>query len=136
MSFSQKVGLVSCALILASLFFNWAWYPDLQKYFTAFFTEGNHYGKPGFWLSLVGATGIVFYLVNKPWSQRVNLIFSGLSLAYAIRTYLLFTSGYDGFVPVAQPGIYLMLAGSIGHIIGAGGALAVVEKVEKGEVEV
>jgi hypothetical protein len=134
MSFSQKVGLVSCVFIIISLFLNWAWYPDIQKYFTAFFTEGNHYGKPGNWLSLVSILGIIFYFVNKPWSQRLNLILSGLTLAYAIRTFLLFTSGYDGYVPDAQPGIYLMLAGCIGHIIGAGSALAVVknEEVERG----
>lgn len=134
MSFSQKVGLVSCVFIIISLFLNWAWYPDIQKYFTAFFTEGNHYGKPGSWLSLVSILGIIFYFVNKPWSQRLNLILSGLTLAYAIRTFLLFTSGYDGYVPDAQPGIYFMLSGSIGHLIGAGSALAVVknEEVERG----
>lgn len=135
MTFSQKVGLVSCILILVSLFLNWAWYPDIQKYFTAFFTEGNHYGKPGIWLSVVAGAGMLFYFIDKPWSQRLNLILAGLSSAYAIRTFLLYTSGYDGYVPVAQPGIYLMLAGSVGHIIGAGGSLAVVKK-EGGEVEV
>jgi hypothetical protein len=132
MSFSQKVGLVSCVLLVVSLFINWAWYPDLQKHFTAFFTEGNHYGKPGIWLSLVSGFGIIFYLVNKPWSQRLNLIMSGLTMAYAIRTFLLFTSGYDGFVPEPKAGIYLMLAGTIGHLIGAWSALAIGKKVEEG----
>jgi hypothetical protein len=133
MSFSQKFGIVSCLLIIVSFFLNWGWYPDIQKYFTAFFSEGNHYGKPGIWLSVTGGSGILFYLINKPWTQRLNLIIAGLSMAYAIRTYLLYSSGYDGFVPDIQPGLYLMLAGSIGHIFGAGAALAV---VKRGKVEV
>lgn len=130
MSFSQKIGIGSCVLILVSLFLNWAWYPDIEKYFTAFYSESNYYGKPGKLLAFFAVSGIVFYLLNKVWSHRLNLIFGALGLAYAIKTYLLFTSGYDGYTPVAQPGLYLMLAGCIGHMIGAGSAQKVGEKVE------
>jgi hypothetical protein len=128
MTFSQKLGFVSCVIIIVSLFLNWAWYPDIQKYFTAFFTQGNHYGRPGIWFAFVSITGIIFYWVNKAWSQRLNLILSGLSFAYAIRTILLFTSAYDGYVPTAKAGIYLMLLGSLGHVIASGSALAVVKR--------
>ncbi len=128
MSFSQKAGFVSCILLLVSLLLKWAWYPDIEKYFTAFFTEGNHYGKPGIWFAFAAVSGILLFWINKPWTQRLNLIIAGLSLAYAIRSFLLFTSGYDGFVPDAKPGIYLMLAGSIGHLLAAGSALAVVKR--------
>ena len=128
MTFSQKLGLVSCILILASLFFNWAWYPDIEKYFTAFFSENNYYGKPGKLLMFFAITGIVFYLINKVWTQRLNLIFSALCMAYAIKTYLLYTSGYDGYVPDAQAGIYLMLLGCLGQLIAAMGWVAVVKK--------
>lgn len=116
---SQKLGFVSCLLLIASCFLNWAWYPDLQKHFTAFFTEENHYGKPGNVFVFFAVFGLIFYVVNKPWSQRLNLIFGALCVAFALRTYLLFTSGYDGFVPEPKPGIFLMLIASFGHVIAA-----------------
>jgi uncharacterized membrane protein len=121
-------GIVSCGLIIISLFLNWAWYPDIQKYFTAFFTEGNHYGKPGKFLLFFAVSGLVFYWLNKAWTQRLNLIFSALCIAFAIRTYLLFTSSYDGYVPEAKTGLYLMLLGCIGHLVASMGGLAVVKK--------
>lgn len=135
MSFSQKIGIVSCVLILVSLFLNWAWYPDIEKYFTAFFSEKNYYGKPGKLLAFFAASGIIFYLLNKVWSYRLNLVFGALCLAYAVKTYLLFTSGYDGYTPVAQPGLYLMVAGCIGHMIAAGSAQRKGEVNNKVKVE-
>ncbi len=128
MTFSQKIGLVSCVLLLVSLFLNWAWYPDIEKYFSAFFTENNYYGKPGKLLAFFAVTGIACYAYSKAWTQRLNLIFGALCIAYAIKTYLLFTSAYDGYVPVAQWGLYLMLAASIGHMIAAATSMAVIKR--------
>ncbi|MCU0389062.1 MAG: hypothetical protein MUE71_10695 [Chitinophagaceae bacterium] len=128
MSLSRITGLVSCVLLIISFFMNYAWYPDIEKYFTAFYSEQNYYGKPGKMLSFVAGSGIVFYLINKVWTQRLNLILAALGMAFGIRTYLLFTSGYDGYVPEAEPGIYLMLAGCLGHLAGAMAALAVVKR--------
>jgi hypothetical protein len=129
MAISQKIGIVSCILLLISLFLNWAWYPDIEKYFTAFFSENNYYGKPGKLLAFFALVGIGSYLYLKPWTQRLNLIFSALCLAYAIKTYLLFTSGYDGYVPEPQPGIYLMLAATIGHMVASAASISVTKKV-------
>jgi hypothetical protein len=127
MSTARIIGVVSCTLIMVSLFLNWAWYPDIEKYFTAFFSEKNYYGKPGKVLLFFAITGIIFYFLNKVWTQRLNLLFGALCMAFAIRTYLLYTSGYDGYVPEAQPGIYLMLLGCLGHLITSMTAMAVVK---------
>ncbi len=125
---SQKLGFFSCLLLIASCFLNWAWYPDLQKHFTAFFTEENHYGKPGNVFVFFAVFGIIFYVVNKPWSQRINLIFGALCVAFGIRTYLLYTSGYDGFVPEPRFGIFLMLIASFGHVIASAIGLSMVKQ--------
>lgn len=111
------VGIVSCVLILISLFLNWAWYPDLEKYFTAFYTENNYYGKPGKLLLFFALSGILFYWLNKAWAQRLNLIFGALCMAFAIRCYLLYTSSYDGYTPAVQAGIFIMLSGCLGHLV-------------------
>lgn len=136
MSLSQIVGIFSCVIILISLFFNWAWYPDIEKYFTAFYSENNYYGKPGKLLSFFAVAGLGCYFYPKIWTQRLNLIFAALCMGYGLKTWLLFTSGYDGYVPAPQPGIYLMLAGCIGHVFAAMGIMAFVKKMIKNEEQV
>ncbi len=130
------IGIISCLFIFVSFFLNWAWYPDIQKHFTAFFSEGNHYGKPGKFLSFFALTGIIFYVLNKSWTQRLNLIFSALCIAFAIRTVLLYTSSYDGYMPKAEMGIYVMLVGCIGHVIASASGMAVVKKQVEETVDI
>lgn len=129
---ARVIGIFSCLLVIASLFLNWAWYPDIEQYFTAFYSEKNYYGKPGKVFLFFTLTGILFYTLHKVWTQRLNLIFSALCMAFAIRTYLLFTSGYDGYVPEPQWGIYLMLLGCTGHVVTAMAAMA----LKKGNGEI
>jgi hypothetical protein len=61
--------------------------------------------------------GIAAYLFRKVWLFRINIIFAGLGLGYAIKTYLLYTSGYDGYVPKAQAGIFIMMAAGLLHVV-------------------
>ena len=108
--------MAACALLIVSCFMHWAWYPDIEKNFTGFFTQGNYYGRPGRLLSFFGATGIVFYFLRKNWSDRLNLIFSALCAAYAFTSFLRYTSSYDGFVPEKKIGIFIMLFSSLVHL--------------------
>jgi hypothetical protein len=128
MTLSQKIGFASCILLIVSLFLNWAWYPDIEKYFSAFFSESNYYGKPGKLLSFFAIAGLFSYAYRKIWTQRLNLIFAALCMGYGLKTWLLFTSGYDGYVPTPQLGIYLMLIGCLGHLIGAMGIMTFVKR--------
>ncbi|MCU0395291.1 MAG: hypothetical protein MUF29_05255 [Chitinophagaceae bacterium] len=107
------LGLLACAAMIVSTFMRWTWYPDIQKYFTGFFTEDNYYGRPGIFLCTMAAIGLLAYLFQKVWLFRLNLVAAALGMAYAIKSFLLFTSSYDGYVPEKQPGIYIMLVASL-----------------------
>lgn len=124
----QLGGMVCCLLMIVSPFLHWAWYPDLQKHFTGFFSENNSYGKPGKMLLTLGLLGLFCFVINKPWTQRINLIAAALGMAYAIRSYLIFTSGYDGFVPEPRIGIFIMLFSSICFVIFAATGITMVKK--------
>lgn len=117
MNWKRIVGLAACLALFASCFMHWAWYPDLQKYFTGFFSEKNHYGRPGVLFSVVAAWGVVCYLAGKKWMFPFNLVLAAVGMAYALKSYFLFTGAYDGYVPAAQPGIYIMLLASVVHLI-------------------
>ena len=117
MKWQRVTGIVACSILIIACFMHWAWYPDIQKFFTGFFSERNYYGRPGRLLSFFAGTGIIFYVLKKAWSDRLNLIFSALSMAYAITSFLRFSSSYDGFVPQRQAGIYIMLLAAALHLV-------------------
>jgi hypothetical protein len=116
MGWKNWLGLAACIVLIGSCFMHWTFYPDLQKHFTGFFTEKNYYGRPGLLLSFVAGFGILSYLLNKVWSYRLNLIFSAIGMAYAIKSYLLYTSAYDGYVPTKEAGIFIMLLAALLHM--------------------
>ena len=117
MKWQRITGIVSCVLLLVSCFMHWAWYPDIQEYFTGFYSKHNYYGRPGVLLSSVGILGILFYSLKKTWADRINLVFSAIGMAYALTSYLRFISSYDGFVPEKQAGIQVMIVSAIIHLL-------------------
>jgi hypothetical protein len=113
------VGFAASVAVIVSCFFHWTWYPDLQKYFTGFFTENNYLGKPGILLTTVYTLSGLSYLVNKVWSLRLNLALAAIGMAYGVAKFLQFTAGYDGFVPEKQPAIFVMLVGGLLNLVAA-----------------
>ena len=51
--------------------------------------------------------------VDKVWAKFVHIFFAGIILAYALKTYHLFTSSYNAYTPEKQAGIYFLLLLSI-----------------------
>jgi len=94
---------------MLSCFLHWTFHPDLQKYFSGFYSEQNIYGKPGKLFVVLAAISIFLFAIPKVWAKRTNWLVSTLIVAYAVKTYFLFTSCYGGICPVKQAGIYLVL---------------------------
>lgn len=117
MKMRKWTGIAACVIIIASCFMHWTWYPDIEKYFTGFFSQSNYYGKPGILLCFVAVFGILLHFVRKSWAYRTNLILAGIGMAYGVTTYLRYSSSYDGYVPEKQLGIFLMLAASLVHLV-------------------
>lgn len=117
MKLLQWSGVTACLLIICSCFFNWTWYPDIEEYFTGFYTYENRYGKPGMLLIFFSAFGILFYLLGRNWSKRTNLIFAGINLAYAGAKFFQYSFSDYGNVPEKQFAIFVMLFASIAHLI-------------------
>ena len=113
MKYSQIIGVIAALCLVASCFFNWTWYPDLNKSFTGFFSEDQVYGKPGNVFIFFSVFAIAFFLIPRVWAKRWNFIFAGLILAYAIKSYILYTGCYNGICPLKQPGIWVMLGSSL-----------------------
>lgn len=110
MRYSQWIGIAAAITLMASGFLHWAWYPDLQQYFTGFYSEKNLYGKPGKVFIFFAAIAIIFYLLPKIWAKRWNILVCALTLAYAIKSFIGFSGCYRGICPQRQVGIWIMLS--------------------------
>ena len=109
------IGIAACITLIVSCFLPWAYYADptivneTERTFTGFYSYLNEYGRPGKLLVLLGLITLVFMLLPKVWAKRANLFICALLLAYAVKTYILFSSCYNNYCPQKLIGLYLMV---------------------------
>jgi peptidoglycan/LPS O-acetylase OafA/YrhL len=113
MKYSQWVGIAAALLLIAACFLPWAWYPDLNQYFTGFHSELNVYGRPGKVLAFFAMVAIAFYLIPRIWAKRSNMLVAAFALAFAIRCYIVFTACYRGICPEKHAGIFLIVGAAL-----------------------
>ena len=112
-SYSKWIAVFGSALLILACFLPWAYYPDLDKVFTGFFSEKNIYGKPGKWLTVMAILSLICHFLPQVFFKRLNLLLMALNLAYAIKSYIIYAACYHGYCPEKRLGIYLMLISSI-----------------------
>jgi len=110
MKYSQWIGILVVAVLVFSCFMPWAYYPDLQKSFTGFFSENNIYGKPGKTFIFFAVLCSFCFTVPRVWAKRLNMFICCLLVAYAVKSFILYSGCYRGICPVRQPGLWIMLA--------------------------
>ncbi|HEX4850598.1 MAG TPA: hypothetical protein VFV08_07325, partial [Puia sp.] len=96
-------------LLIIACFLPWAYYPDIDKTFTGFFSQDNQYGRPGRAFVTLAIIYIVLVFLPKVWAKRFNQFLGVLIFAYAIKNYMVFVSCYRGICPEKKPGIFLIL---------------------------
>jgi hypothetical protein len=102
-------GLIACLLLMIACLLPWTYHADIDKTFTGLYSEKNAYGKPGKFLIFYAVLSAWFFLTPKVWAKRVHLFLAALTVGYAIKTYILFTSCYNAYCPDKKYGIYLMM---------------------------
>ena len=103
------IGIAACIILIVSCFLPWVYYADINQSFTGFYSYKNEYGKPGKLLILLGAVTLIFMLLPKVWAKRANLFICALVLAYAFKSYILFSSCYNNYCPQKLFSLYLMV---------------------------
>ncbi|MDB5198917.1 MAG: hypothetical protein JWO92_880 [Chitinophagaceae bacterium] len=103
------IGLTACVVLIIACFLPWTYHADINKTFTGLFSEQNMYGRPGKFLIFYAVVSAILILLQKVWAKRVHLFFAALTLGYAVKTYVLFTSCYNAYCPDKKYGIWLMM---------------------------
>jgi len=113
MKYYKIIGLISCLVLIVSCFLPWAYYPDLHKSFTGFFSQQNMYGKPGKVFIFFAVCCLILVFINKIWAKRTLIFLSALNIGYLLKTYVIFTSCYNTFCPQKQYGLYLLIGSCV-----------------------
>lgn len=111
--YSKWLTLLAAVLLISSCFMDWAYYPDIQKSFTGWFSEKNVYGKPGKWLTVMAVFAVIAQFLPSLFLKRTNLFLMALNAAYAFYTFVKYTRSYGITHPAAHWGIYLMVSTSL-----------------------
>jgi len=113
MKYSQWIGILAAIVLMVACFLPWTFHPDLQKDFTGFYSEENNYGKPGKVFMVLAVLAIAFYLIPRIWAKRWNMLICAITVAYAIKSFILFTGCYRGICPDKKAGLWMILAAAI-----------------------
>jgi hypothetical protein len=112
-------GITACMVLIISCFIPWTYHADVNKAFTGFFSEQNQYGKPGKFLITFGVISMLLIIIPKLWAKRANLFLTAFTVAYAIKTYILYTSCYNAYCPDKKMGIFIMLFSTLVILLAA-----------------
>ena len=109
MKYSMWVGIIAAVVLMASCFIPWSYYPDIDKTFTGFFSQANAYGKPGKAIIFFSVLSIILFIIPKIWAKRFNVLVTAITIAYCVRSFVLFTSCAGGVCPEKKIGVFLIL---------------------------
>ena len=125
------LGIIACITLIVTCFLPWVHYADINQTFTGFYSYKNEYGKPGKFLVLLAAIILLFMLLPKVWAKRANLFVSALALAYAVKSFILFSSCYNNYCPEKLFGIYLIVICTVIILVASGlPKLKITKKIE------
>jgi hypothetical protein len=113
MKYSQWIGIAAAFLLVWVCYMPWAYFPDVGKDFTGFFSQDNAYGKPGKIFIFLCCFAIPLFVIPRVWAKRTNLVVCALIFAFSLKTFILFTACYRGICPEKHIGIFLELLAPI-----------------------
>jgi hypothetical protein len=113
MRWMNVVGLLAVALLAISCWMPWVVIESRDIVVSGVAAPGTNYGRPGYVHLILAFFFLIFFLLGKIWSLRVNLFVAALNTAWAIRNFMILTTCYAGECPEKKWGLFLMLAGSL-----------------------
>ncbi|WP_343703084.1 hypothetical protein [Chitinophaga sp.] len=115
MTKTSIIGAIAAVLVIISAFLPWISVPvnGQTLVFTGLQSAGSAFGEPGKLSIAVAVMVLVFFLIQKAWSPRVNLFTSAFLAAWAFRNMLIYSRCEMGICPDQKIGLYLSLLGAL-----------------------
>lgn len=119
MRWMKWTGLAAVIVLIISCFLPWVFIASKNIILTGVDTNGTSFGKPGYFHFFFSIFFILFTLIPRVWSKRVNLLVTALNMAWAIRNYFILTTCRGGECPDKHMGIYLIVFASLVMLVSA-----------------
>jgi hypothetical protein len=113
MRWMKWTGIAAAILLIISCFLTWVTIPSKNIVVSGVDAAGTSFGKPGYFSLLMTLFFLICTLLPKLWAKRINLLFTAMNLAWAIRNYFLISACQGGDCPEKQAGLFLMLVASL-----------------------
>jgi hypothetical protein len=110
MKYSQLLGCIGVLLLAAICYLPWSYIDEKNIIITGMSAPGTVYGKPGLMHFVLGFILILFFLIPKIWSKRINVFIGAINLAWSIRNYILLSTCFMGECPQIKYGIFLEIS--------------------------
>ncbi len=95
----------------------WTHYISINETFTGYqvkrFPNGPYYGRAGLIITILTSIILIGMFSAKMWMKKVNLFLAAMQVAYAVRTYILFTSSMFPGEVEKKIGIILLIPLSV-----------------------
>ena len=113
MKYSKWIGVLAFVMLVVVSYQPWVYIASKQITVTGLDATGTNFGKPALLSLVLGVIAVLLFLLPYMGAKRANLFFCALSLAWAIRNFIILSTCRQGDCPQKQAGLYLMLAASV-----------------------
>ena len=111
------MGIVASLLLIVVCFLPWTHYVSINETFTGYhvkrFPNGPYYGRAGLIITIIAVMLLAGMFSGKLFLKRANLFLAAVLVAYAARTYILFTSSLFPGEVEKKIGILLLIPLSV-----------------------
>ena len=117
--YMKWIGLAAVVLLIVCCFSPWVIIESKAITVSGMDSKGTNFGKPGYFHLIMAAFFLLFFFTPRIWAKRVNLLITGMNLAWAIRNYFLITACQGGECPEKQMALFLVLGASVLMLVAA-----------------
>lgn len=113
MKYSQWIGVAVAIVVVSACYMPWIVIPSLHNTITGMDAKGTYFGKPGKLHIYFCVITSVLFIIPRIWAKRINWLLCALSVAWAVRNFLLYARCEMGMCPERKYGLYLVLLGTL-----------------------
>jgi hypothetical protein len=113
MQLIKWLGMVAGIALIVSCFMPWVIIESRSIVVSGVESTGTNFGKPGYFHLFFAGLYLLFVLINRLWSKRVNIFISAFNIAWAVRNFAMVSACYGGECPEKKAGLYIALISSV-----------------------
>lgn len=118
MQIIKWLGVAAAIALIVACYLPWIIVESKDLVVSGVETTGTNFGKPGYFHMFFAGMYLLFVLINRVWSKRVNIFISAFNIAWALRNFAIISACSGGECPEKQAGLYVVLIGSLVMLAG------------------